>query len=306
MRTKFSIAVHGGAGTILASKITREQEMAYREGLQQALEAGYHKLYKSGTALEAVEAAIICLEDNTLFNAGKGSVLTHQGDHEMESSIMCGDTLQAGAISGTKHIKNPITLARLILDQEDMVYLSGSGAEEFAKTRELDFVENSYFFTPFRFDQWKEAQSSGNMYLDHHGKIGTVGAVAFDQKGNLAAGTSTGGLTNKKFGRLGDSSFIGCGTYANNQTCAVSCTGLGEFFIRAVAAFDISSSMANKSLNLKEACESVIMQKLVKMKGEGGVIAVDGQGNIEMVFNSAGMYRGMVTEKVDYQVSIYK
>ena len=282
------MAIHGGSGTINRTEITPEQESAFRFGLEEALNAGYVVLKQGGSALDAVEQAVRSLEDNERFNAGKGAVFSASGRHELDASIMCGQTLNAGAVAGVTNVRNPISLARAVMEQSENVFLLGSGAEDFARDQKLPIEPDEYFFTVLRFQQLAEAQQANKTQLDHSkrntGK-GTVGAVALDQHGNLAAATSTGGLTNKKYGRVGDTPVIGAGTYANNETCAVSCTGYGEFFIRSVVAYDISCLMAYKGLSLKEACAYVVQDKLKVMGGEGGLIAVDRAGNVELPFN---------------------
>lgn len=306
----FAIALHGGAGTILRSTMTPEKEMLYKNALSEAILAGENILSSGGIALDAVEIAIQKLEDCPLFNAGKGAVFTHEGQHELDASIMDGKSLLAGAIAGVKNIKNPITLAKAVMQQSEHVFLAGLGAMEFAEKMKLEFESDEYFFVKHRYDQLLEAKASDHVILDHtqkdDKKFGTVGAVALDKHGNLAAGTSTGGMTNKKFGRIGDSAVIGAGTYANNNSCAISCTGHGEFFIRSVVAYDISCLIEYKGLSLKEACHVVVMDKLVKIGGEGGLIAMDRFGNIEMPFNSEGMYRAKKSSSSDLFVEIYK
>lgn len=305
----YALAIHGGAGTILKSSMTAEKEVAYTAALQDAITAGEAILKKQGSALDAVEMAIRSLEDNPLFNAGRGAVFTHDGKNEMDASLMNGKDLSAGAVAGVTHIKNPISLARAVMDQSDHVLLTGAGAIEFAKKINAEFADDAYFFVQLRYEQLEAAKKEGKMILDHtedkEKKFGTVGAVALDVHGNLAAGTSTGGMTNKKFGRVGDSPIIGAGTYANNKTCAISCTGHGEFFIKAVVAYDISCLMEYKGLSLKEACDVVVMDKLVKIGGEGGLIALDAQGNIELPFNSEGMYRASKKSGEEVFVGIY-
>ncbi len=302
-----AIAIHGGAGTILKSQMTAEMEERYKNVLAKAVEHGYHILKTGGNALDAVEAAVIELEDSPLFNAGKGSVFTNDGKHEMDASIMEGANLKAGAVAGIKGVKNPVQLARAIIDHSEHVMLFGEGAEQFAKKMKLKFENEDYFFDQLRYDQWMEIRESEKMQLDHSAKkFGTVGAVALDVNGNLAAATSTGGMTNKRFGRVGDSPVIGAGTYANNNTCAVSCTGHGEYFLRSVVAYDISCLMEYKNLSLKEACEFVVNDKLKKINGEGGVIALDTLGNVELIFNSAGMYRAWKISDENSGVKIYK
>ena len=311
---QYAIAIHGGAGTILQSTMTPEKELAYKNGLQDAIEAGESILKSGGSAFDAVESAIIQLENNPLFNAGKGAVFTNTGKHEMDASIMNGKDLMAGAVAGVEGVKNPIALARAVMEQSEHVLLTGNGAMDFAKKVNAQFENEDYFFVQLRYDQLQQAKQSNSMILDHtedkieHGekKFGTVGCVALDLHGNLAAGTSTGGMTNKKFGRVGDSSIIGAGTYANNNTCAISCTGHGELFIRSVVAYDISCLMEYKNLSLKEACDIVVMDKLVKIGGEGGLIALDAKGNIVLPFNSEGMYRASKKQNEDIFIGIYK
>lgn len=308
--TKFAIAIHGGAGTILRSAMTDEKEISYREGLQNAIIAGETILKKGGSSLDAVEAAIRSLEDNPLFNAGRGAVFTNEGKHEMDASLMNGKDLSAGAVAGVQNIKNPISLARAVMEKSEHVMLAAGGANEFAKKIKAEFMPDDYFFVQLRYDQLQQALKSDTIVLDHtlpeDKKFGTVGAVAIDVHGNLAGGTSTGGMTNKKHGRVGDTPIIGAGTYANNTTCAISCTGHGEFFIRSVVAYDISCLIEYKGLSLKEACDLVVKQKLVKIGGEGGLIAIDKDGNIELPFNSDGMYRASLKEGEKMFVGIYK
>jgi L-asparaginase / beta-aspartyl-peptidase len=315
--SKFTIAIHGGAGTILKSMLTPELEINYKRGLQVAMDAGYNVLAENGSALDAVEVTIKSLEDNELFNAGKGSVFTKKGINEMDASIMDGSNLEAGAVAGVRNIKNPIALAREIMHHSGHVMLSGNGAKEFALNRGIEQAPDEYFFTKYRYDQWIEIRDSDYYQLDHkednlkgmaheEKKFGTVGAVALDQHGHLAAGTSTGGMTNKRYGRIGDSPIPGSGTYANDATCAISCTGHGEFFLRAVVAYDVSCLMEYKGLSLSDACRIVVKEKLVKLGGEGGIIAVDTLGNFELCYNSEGMYRGARTSEGTNLVGIYK
>jgi beta-aspartyl-peptidase (threonine type) len=300
------LAKHGGAGTILRSSMTTELQTEYEQGLQDALDAGYKVLQAGGSAVDAVQAAVVSLEDFPLFNAGKGAVFNNAGAHEMDASIMDGSNLKAGASSGTSNVKNPVLLARAIMDNSEHVLLCGKGAEQFAKQQGLAFADDAYFYNQHRYEQWQQALKEDIISLDHNDKkFGTVGAVALDKQGNLAAATSTGGMTNKKFGRMGDSPIIGAGTYANNNTCAISCTGHGELFIRTVVAYDISCLMEYKGLSLQEACDIVIHDKLVKIGGEGGLVAIDKHGNICLPFNSEGMYRGYATE-TERVVMIYK
>lgn len=306
----YSLAIHGGAGTITRALLRPEQEAAYLQGLNAALEAGEALLRAGDTAAEAVVAAVCALEDCPLFNAGRGAVFTAEGTHELDASLMRGDTLRAGAVAGVSGVKNPILLAKAVMEKSDHVMLAGKGAEAFARTQGLAFESDAYFYDAFRWKQLQDALRDGRVQLDHTApedrKFGTVGAVARDRHGNLAAATSTGGMTNKKYNRIGDSPVIGAGTYANNATCAVSCTGHGEFFIRAVVAYDISCLIEYKGLSLKEACEVVVMQKLVNAGGEGGLIAVDKYGAIELPFNSEGMYRGSVQEGQPAMTAIYR
>lgn len=302
-----ALALHGGAGTISRKAMTPEKEARYKGALKAALDAGYSILSQGGTALDAVAATVVVLEDEPLFNAGKGSVFTHDGTHEMDASIMRGDTLEAGAAAGVQGVRNPVLLARTIMERSEHVMLCGKGAEEFARLQQLAFEPDEYFFDAFRHDQWKKAVEEDRIQLDHteDKKFGTVGAVARDAHGNLAAATSTGGMTNKRWGRAGDSPIVGAGTYANNATCAISCTGHGEFFIRAVVAYDVSCLMEYKGLSLEEACKVVVNEKLVKLGGEGGLIAVDAAGNVCLPFNSSGMYRAFKTTTTE-EVSIYR
>lgn len=291
---KFTIAIHGGAGTISPSTMTPQKETAYKQALQAALTAGYKVLEAKGSALEAVTHAVIELENTPLFNAGRGSVFTYDGKHEMDASVMNGKNGLAGAVAGVRNVKNPVLLANAVMEHTDFVFLHGSGAEELARVQQLTFCDDQYFFDDFRYQQWQEVKGSDTTKLDHSNekKFGTVGAVAKDIEGNLAAATSTGGMTNKRYSRIGDTPVIGAGTYANNSTCAVSCTGHGEYFIRAVVAYDIHCLMEYNGLSLKEACEKVVLDKLVKSGGEGGIIAIDQTGVPQLIFNSEGMYRG--------------
>lgn len=309
---KYAIAIHGGAGTITRSGLTPELESAYKSGLREAILLGDKVLEAGGNALEAVSASVKLMEENELFNAGKGSVFNHEGTHEMDAAIMDGKTLMAGAVSGIRNLKHPVLLAKMIMEKSDHVLLANSGAADFAKEMGLEFAPDDYFFVQHRYDQLLVARQEGQVMLDHttpgdtsEKKFGTVGAVALDIHGNIAAATSTGGMTNKRWGRVGDSPIIGAGTYANNATCAVSCTGHGEYFIRSVVAYDISCLMEYKGLSLKDACDLVVMKKLVKLGGEGGLIAIDAQGNIEMPFNSEGMYRAMKKSGEDAFIGIY-
>jgi beta-aspartyl-peptidase (threonine type) len=310
--SKFTIAVHGGAGTISRKSMTPEKEAAYRKALNDALDAGYGVLEKKGNALDAVKAAVIELENNILFNAGKGSVFTNAGTHEMDASIMDGRDLSAGAVAAVKNIRNPIELAYVVMKKSEHVFLIGNGAEEFAKQNGIAFEPDKYFYSEFRYKQLQKAKKASATALDHDidisddKKFGTVGAVACDANANLAAATSTGGMTNKQWGRVGDSPIIGTGTYANNRTCAISCTGHGEPFIKAVTAYDVSCLMEYKGLSLEEAMNIVVNDKLLKIDGDGGMIGVDAKGNNAMVFNSEGMYRAMRSSNGEATIEIYR
>ena len=314
MIKKYAIAIHGGAGTILRTNMTNEIEQKYKMALNESILAGENILLNSGLAIDAVEASIRSLENNPLFNAGRGSVFSHEGEHEMDASIMNGKDLMAGAVAGVKNVKNPITLAKSVMQHSNHVFMAGQGAEVFAKQLNIEMAPNEYFFEQMRYDQLIQAKTNDRIELDHvdnkfengEKKFGTVGAVALDVFGNISAGTSTGGMTNKKHGRVGDTPIIGAGTYANNQTCAVSCTGHGEFFIRSVVAYDISCLIEYKGFSLKEACNLVVKDKLVKIGGEGGLIALDARGNIELCFNSEGMYRASKKSNEDVYIGIYK
>ena len=303
---KFGMVIHGGAGTIERREMTPENEAAHRAGLEQSLKAGYDILQRGGSSLDAVEAAIRVLEDNPLFNAGKGAVFTHEGTNELDASIMDGKTLNAGAVADLQHIRNPISLARLVMEKSPHVMLVGAGAEAFARKMGMQFVDQKYFYTDERWQSLqKEKAKSSPVPVSDKDRHGTVGAVALDKAGNLAAGTSTGGTTNKQFGRVGDSPIIGAGTYANNRTCAVSCTGDGEYFIRSVVAYDISAMMEYKGMPVQAAAQTVI-DKVGKIGGTGGLIAIDRQGNFAMPFNTSGMYRGTVDVAGKISVEIYR
>lgn len=305
-----SIAIHGGAGTLLKGQMTAEKEMKYKQALKNALDIGYELLNEGGTAVEAVEKAIKVLEDSPLFNAGKGSVFTADETHEMDASIMDGETLNAGAVTLITSIRNPISLARDVMEKSDHVFLAGEGALNFARSLNYPMEEESYFYDDFRHKQWLEIKDSDKFQLDHSAKkdskFGTVGAVACDKNGNIAAGTSTGGMTNKRFGRVGDSPMIGAGNYANNKTCAVSCTGSGEFFIRGVVAYDVSCLIEYKGMSLAEAANEVINHRILKIGGDGGLIAVDAKGNLALPFNTEGMYRAFKNSNGQEEISIYK
>lgn len=311
----YVLVIHGGAGTILKKNMTPEKEKAYRTVLKQALETGYKVLQSGGTGLDAIEATIKIMEDDTLFNAGKGAVFTHDGRNELDAAVMSGKTMSAGAVAGITTIRNPISAARAVMEKSEHVMMVGPGAEKFAKEAGLEIVDPSYFRTKLRWDELQQALKEdsataftpsgklGTRNRDY--KFGTVGAVALDGSGNLSAGTSTGGMTNKKYGRIGDSPIIGAGTYANNKTAAISCTGWGEFYIRNVAAHDLSALMEYKGLPVKEAGDAVI-KKIGAMGGDGGLIALDRNGHITMSFNTEGMYRGAVTKDGKIEIYIYK
>ena len=315
---EFAIVIHGGAGTILKENMTPETEATYKLKLEEAIRVGYEILKNGGSSLDAVQKTINVMEDSPLFNAGKGAVFTNAETNEMDASIMDGKTLKAGASAGTTNVRNPINLARAIMDNSKHVMLSGKGAETFAKEQGLELVDPSYFYTERRFKALQKAKEDEKVELDHDdkqaffdpfvkdSKYGTVGCVALDKDGNLAAATSTGGMTNKRWGRIGDAPIIGAGTYANNATCAVSGTGWGEFFIRATVAHDISALMEYKGLSLEEAANEVIQKKLTQLGGDGGIVAVDKNGNMVAEFNTPGMYRAFMNDKGELIIGIYK
>lgn len=310
MNKPYTIVIHGGAGTLVKGLMTEALEAEYKNALQAALDAGTNVLEQKGTALDAVEAAVVMLEDSPLFNAGKGAVFTHTGTHEMDAAIMDGSNTKAGAVTLITGIKNPISLSRDIMEKSDHVFLAGEGAMQFAEKQGYTLEDADYFYDEVRYQQWQNIKDSDEFVLDHSvkkdGKFGTVGAVALDVHGNIAAATSTGGMTNKKWGRVGDSPMIGAGTYANNETCAISCTGSGEFFIRGVVAYDVSCLMEYKGLSLEEATNEVIQKRILKIGGDGGLIAVDTKGNLAMPFNTEGMYRAFRKSNGETGVSIYK
>src|SRR5437870_4520260 len=311
---KIGLAIHGGAGTIERSKMTPEKEREYRAGLERALTAGYEILKRGGSSLDATEAVVRVLEDDPHFNAGRGSVFTSAGTNEMDASIMDGKTLKAGAVGSVQHIKNPINLARLVMEKSPHVMLDCAGAEAFAKANGIELVDQKYFFTQQRWDalqkmkaaEQNRASGAGTSFLitdqDRHG---TVGAVALDKDGNLAAATSTGGTTNKLPGRIGDTPVIGAGTYANNQTCAVSCTGDGEYFIRTAAAHEVSALMKYRDMTLQDAAQTAL-DSVKQLGGTGGLIAIDRNGDIALPFNTNGMYRGYVDPNGKFVVEIYR
>jgi beta-aspartyl-peptidase (threonine type) len=311
---KTGLVIHGGAGTIERSSMTPQKEGEYRAGLERALTAGYEILKRGGSSLDATEAAVRVLEDDPHFNAGRGSVFTSAGTNEMDASIMDGKTLRAGAVASVKHIKNPIALARLVMDKSPHIMLDCAGAEAFAKANGIELVDQKYFFTQGRWDALQKIKAAEKHHASGDGKSfiitdedrhGTVGAVALDHDGNLAAATSTGGMTNKMPGRIGDTPVIGAGTYANNATCAVSCTGDGEYFIRVGTAHDVSALMQYRGLNLKEAAQTAL-DKVKQLGGTGGLIAIDNKGEIALPFNTTGMYRGYVDSTGNLEVEIYK
>jgi beta-aspartyl-peptidase (threonine type) len=316
MRTdtkKFGLVIHGGAGTIDRSKLTKEREQEYRKSLEQAVTTGYEILRHGGSSLDAAEGAVKVLEDNPHFNAGRGSVFTSAGTNELDAAVMDGNTLQAGAVVTLKHIKNPVSLARLVMEKSGHVMMGGEGAEAFAKANGFELVDQKYFFTQERWDALQRIKSAekggGNggkkFIISDQDKHGTVGAVALDRDGNIAAATSTGGTTNKRPGRVGDSPVIGAGTYANNATCAVSCTGDGEYFIRAAVAHTMSSLMELRGMNLQEAADAAL-KKAADLGGSGGLIAIDKNGNRALPFNTNGMYRGYVDQEGKVVVEVYK
>lgn len=323
--SEFAIVIHGGAGTIKKENMTPELEQQYNEKLTEAIKAGHIILKNGGDAMDAVEASIRIMEDSPLFNSGKGAVFTHDGINSLDASFMDGKTLNAGAVAGVTTVKNPISLARKVMTDSDHVLLSGAGGDAFAKALQdpnIEIVPNSYFYTENRFQSLqrvlkREAEKTAQndkkvaqLELEDpfikDSKYGTVGCVALDKYGNIAAGTSTGGMTNKKYGRIGDSPIIGSGTYANNATCGVSSTGHGEYFIRAQVAYDISALMEYKGMTLQEATDAVIQKKLVNLGGTGGIVALDHLGNVSMEFNTAGMYRATMNDKDELIVGMYK
>lgn len=319
-KSSYVLVIHGGAGTILQKNMTPEKEAAYKASLKQALETGYKVLQSGGSSLDAVEATVRVLEDDSLFNAGKGAVFTHEGRNELDAAIMNGKTRAAGAVAGVTTVRNPVSAARAVMEKSEHVMMVGPGAEKFAKEAGLEIVDPSYFRTETR---WRDLQKAlhedsiaaakANAYTNPEKlgiknkdyKFGTVGAVALDKQGNLAAATSTGGMTDKKYGRIGDSPIIGAGTYANNQTAAISCTGWGEYYIRNVVAYDLSALMEYKGLSVQQAGNTVI-KKVGDMGGDGGLIALDKKGNMTMSFNTEGMYRGAVTKDGKIEIAIYK
>ncbi|MBW6536547.1 MAG: isoaspartyl peptidase/L-asparaginase [Mariniphaga sp.] len=301
---KYAVVIHGGAGVMSQSAMSKERQAEYKAKLEEALHVGENLLKNGATSAEAVVEVIKILEDSPLFNAGKGAVFTANGENELDASIMEGKNLNAGAIAGVKDVKNPITAARAVMEKSEHVLLSGKGASEFAREQNLEMVKNKYFFTPSRYESLKRLQKQERERTPAD-NTGTVGCVALDIHGNLCAGTSTGGMTNKKYGRIGDSPIIGAGNYANNKTCAVSCTGHGEYFIRLGVARNISALMEYKNVTVAEACREEI-GKLGELGGTGGVIAIDANGNVAMEFNTSGMFRGYITSTGEKEIAIFK
>lgn len=308
---KYGLVIHAGAGSIVPGRYSPEQEEEFRLKLNEALEAGYKILEEEGSSLDAVEAAINIMEDSPFFNAGKGAVFTADEKNELDASIMNGDNLEAGAVARLRHIKNPISLARAVMEKSKHVFMAGDGAEKFAVSNGFEMVDSSYFFTQERWESLqnalkKEKKDEQASIYESDFKYGTVGAAALDKNGNLAAGTSTGGMTNKKYGRIGDSPIIGAGTYADNKTCAVSATGHGEYFIRLGIARDVASMMEYQFKSLHEAADEVIHIKLEDLGGTGGIIAIDKDGNVAMPFNTPGMFRGYKLEGEDPVVLFFQ
>src|SRR5690606_35377387 len=315
--TNFKIVIDGGAATILREHMSDSMKASYKAKLEKATRKRHKILANCRTAVRALQRTISVMEDSPLFNAGKGAVFTNEGRNEMDASIMEGETLNAGAVAGVTTVKNPINLAYEVMENSEHVMLAGEGAEEFAKSRNLEIVDPSYFYTENRYKSLERIRESEKTELDHDNKtafydpnikdskFGTVGCAALDKHGNLAAGTSTGGMTNKRWNRIGDAPIIGAGTYANNKTCAVSSTGWGEFFIRGVVAYDISALMEYKGLSLQEAAREVIQNKIPAMGGDGGIVAIDHEGNVAMEFNTAGMYRATMNKDGELEVGIY-
>jgi len=305
--SNIAIAIHGGAGTIPRGSLTSEQEKMYLEALRSAMEAGYSILKSGGSSLDAVCRSVMELENCPLFNSGRGSVFTHDGKIEMDASVMNGANLDAGAIAACSGIANPVLLARMVMEKTDHVLLVGEGANRFAEEMKIPKMPDEYFYTEFRWKQLESIRDSGKTMLDHQAdkKFGTVGAVALDQHGHLAAATSTGGMTNKKYGRIGDSPIIGAGTYANDISCAVSCTGSGEYFMKCSAAFQVHAAMHFGGLSLEQSCTQLVHHELPKIGGDGGLIALDGQGNVCTPFNTEGMYRAYIDKNGHSEVLIY-
>ncbi|PPK88134.1 beta-aspartyl-peptidase (threonine type) [Neolewinella xylanilytica] len=306
---EYAMVIHGGAGTILKENMTDERATAIREAMNAALDAGEAVLRDGGSAADAVEATIWVMEDSPYFNSGKGAVFTNAGINELDASFMTGENQEAGAVGGITNLKHPISAARAVMEQSEHVLLTGKGAEEFAAGVGLEVVDPSYFYTEERFQSLQRALEGEKVEqekIDVDQKHGTVGCVALDKNGNIAAGTSTGGMTNKRFNRLGDSPIIGAGTYANNATCGVSCTGWGEFFIRYAVAYDVHARMAYGGATLQEAADAVIHKTLVEKGGTGGLIALDARGNVVMPFNTPGMYRGYLKAGGEREILFYE
>ena len=317
MKNNFALAIHGGAGNLQKRNLTPEQEEAYKRVMAECLQLGNKMLERGDSAVNVVEAVIKIMEDSPLFNAGKGSVFSHDGTNEMDAAMMDGKTLKCGAATLLRTVKNPISLAKSIMQKSKFVFLNGKGAEKYAKEHGLEIVDTSYFFDKMRWDQYLKIRDSSKTQLDNEGqgyvqpldsvdKFGTVGCVVLDRYGNLAAGTSTGGIVNKNYNRIGDSPVIGAGTYANNSTCAISCTGHGEDFIRLVAAHEVSSLVKYKPMSLKKAADQVIHKQLSKIGGRGGLIAINRRGQVVFSFNTSGMYRGYMKSNGKMEVKIYK
>jgi beta-aspartyl-peptidase (threonine type) len=317
---KYVMVIHGGAGTILKSQMTPEKEKAYKAALTLALETGYRRIKAGESSINAVEAAVRIMEDSPLFNAGKGAVFTNEGKNELDAAIMDGNTLMAGSVAGVTTIRNPVSAARAVMEKSEHVMMVGRGAEKFAAQAGLEIVDPIYFWTKERWEGLQKAKRQDSIKAkegvgdkkslklgteNRDNKFGTVGAVALDKQGHLAAATSTGGMTNKKYGRVGDAPLIGIGTYAN-KLVGISCTGWGEFFIRNVVAHDVAALMEYKNQTVEEAASEVVMKKVPALGGDGGLIALDKDGNVSMPFNTAGMYRGTVTSDGKIEVFIYK
>lgn len=316
---KYTLVIHGGAGNITKDNLSNERWLLYQNGLESALDSGYAILNSGGHSIDAVEKTISILENNPLFNAGKGAVYNTNGRQEMDASIMDGKTLNTGAVAGVNEIKNPIFAARKVMDNSKHVMFSGNGAKQFAKEEGLELVDSTYFYSKRRYDYWRSLKDKEQLELDHnklsfgedlniweHKKYGTVGAVAIDQHGDIAAGTSTGGLTNKKYGRIGDSPIIGAGTYANNKSCGVSCTGTGEYFIRTLAAHEVSSLVEYKHMSIQSAADTVIQNRIAPLGGDGGMIVLDTYGDIAYSFNTSGMFRAFKSSDGTTKIEAFK
>lgn len=313
-----TLVIHGGAGNITKEHLSEERWALYKQGLEHALDSGYAILNNGGQSIDAVEKAISILENNPLFNAGKGSVYNTNGQQEMDASIMDGKSLNSGAVAGINGVKNPIMAARKVMENSKHVMFSGSGAQQFAKEEGLELVDSTYFYSKRRYEYWKSLKDKEQLELDHnklsfekelthweHKKYGTVGAIAIDQNGTIVAGTSTGGLTNKKYGRIGDSPIIGAGTYANNKTCGVSCTGTGEYFIRTLAAHEVSALVEYKNLTIQAAADSVIQKRIAPLGGDGGMIVLNKFGEIAYSFNTAGMFRAYKSSNGNKEIKAF-